>query len=321
MDLNNKHSSNDEINLSELIRSLWKDKIIIIFFCLIFFFSAYFYSSTKPKEFKTNIVLREIPETLFIKFDKSLPLQQNASQIIRNSPNYLNFTANDKKGYAAVFEDEFNQYLNSFDNINDFVEQNNKIDSFKEVLKKRKVSAKNYFLNGSSKNKFGHEKDKNNIIKNNYYLYFPKELIGDEFLNNYVLFAFKNSENTFKKKLVALISNEIDVFEKALLISKELNIENPILQHKLDDSASVIINEPTKLYFSGIKVISSEIEFYKKLLTDAQNLKIEFNPILDKASKPVVTSKSPKIFGILGLIAGLLFSFIFIIVRNVLKNK
>ena len=89
------------------------------------------------------------------------------------------------------------------------------------MLKEKKTSAKNYFLNGSSKNKFGLEKDKNNILKNNYYLYFPKELIGDDVLNNYVLFAFKNSENIFKKKLVALISNEIEVFERAFLISKE----------------------------------------------------------------------------------------------------
>jgi hypothetical protein len=100
-----------------------------------------------------------------------------------------------------LLEDEFHQKLNSFDNLDQFVKQNNSINSFKTLLKEQQTSAKDYFLNGTSKNKFGPEKEKNKIIENRYYLNFPKELKGDEFLNEYVLFTFQNTEILIKKKL------------------------------------------------------------------------------------------------------------------------
>lgn len=54
-------------------------------------------------------------------------------------------------------------------------------------------------------------------------------------------------------------------------------------------------------------------------MIEAKDLKLDFNPILDQASKPVVISGSPSKFGILGFIVGLFLTFIYIIIRNALK--
>jgi hypothetical protein len=161
----------------------------------------------KPKTFQTTVVLRDIPSTLFIKFDTAISKLNSASIII--------------------IEDEFNQKLNSFDNLNEFVKQNNSINSFKALLKEQQISAKDYFLNGSSKNKFGPEKEKNKILKNRYYLNFPKELKGDEFLNEYVLFTFQKSQNLMKNQIVSVFSSQKNDYEKNLLIAKNSIFKSP----------------------------------------------------------------------------------------------
>lgn len=80
-------------------------------------------------------------------------------------------------------------------------------------------------------------------------------------------------------------------------------------------------NEPKQLYYSGVKVIQNEIDILDKLIVEAKAFKFDFNTILDQASKPIIVSDSPLKFGILGFIAGLFLSLIYIILRNVLKSS
>jgi hypothetical protein len=93
------------------------------------------------------------------------------------------------------------------------------------------------------------------------------------------------------------------------------------LQQKLQDRSLFMINEPKELYYSGTKVIQNEIDTLNKLIAEAKDFKLDFNPILDRASKPIIVSDSSLKFGILGFIAGLFLSLMYIIVRNVLKSS
>lgn len=298
MNSNNQTIKTDEIDLGEIIRKLWKEKFLILSISLIVSALAYTNVAFKPKTFQTTVVLRIIPSTLFVKFDAASKLDS-----------------------TLLLINEFDQKLNSFDNLNEFVKQNNSINSFKTLLKEQQISAKDYFLNGSSKNKFGPETEKNKILKNRYYLNFPKELEGDEFLNEYVLFTFQNVENLIKNEIVSFLTSEKNDYEKSLVIAKQLNIQEPILQQKLQDRSLFMINEPKELYYSGTKVIQNEIDTFDKLIAEAKEFKLDFNPILDQASKPIIVSDSPLKFGILGFIAGLFLSLIYIIIRNVLKSS
>ena len=297
MNPNNQTLETDKIDLGEIIRKLWKEKFLILSISLIVSALAYIHVILKPKTFQTTVVLRNLPSTSFIKF-------------------YVT----DKIDFDKLFAREFKRYLNSFDNLNEFVKQNNSINSFKTLLKEQQISAKDYFLNGTSKNKFGPETEKDKIFKHRYYLNFPKELKGDEFLNEYVLFTFQNVENLIKNEMLSVFSVKNNNYENHLVIAKQLNIQGPILQEKLQDRSLFMINEPKQLYYSGTKVIQNKIDTLNKLIAEAKEIKLD-NPILDRASKPIIVSDSPLIFGILGFIAGLFLSLMYIIVRNVLKSS
>ncbi|MDA7564808.1 Wzz/FepE/Etk N-terminal domain-containing protein [Pelagibacteraceae bacterium] len=306
MNPNNQTIETDEIDLGEIIRRLWKEKFLILSISLIVSALAYVYVAFKPKTFQTTVVLRNIPSTLFVKFDTAINLQKQQQE------------QQQQITFASLLEDEIHQKLNSFDNLDQFVKQNDSINSFKALIKKKQISAKDYFFQG---NKFGPEKEKNKILKNRYYLNFPKELKGDEFLNEYVLFTFQKSQNLIKNQIVSIFSSLKNDYENNLVIAKQLNIQEPILQQKLQDRSLFMINEPKELYYSGTKVIQNEINILNKLIAEAKDFKLNFNPILDRAYKPIIISVSPLKFVILGFFVGLILSMICIFLRDLFKAK
>jgi LPS O-antigen subunit length determinant protein (WzzB/FepE family) len=307
----NKIIETEEVDLGEIIRKLWKDKFLIICTALIFSVSSYLYISFKPKTFVTTATLRSLPNTLFIKFENEL--KQNQPQLQLQQPQLETF--------QLLFTKELQEKLNSFDNISLFVKQNNKITSFKAFLKENKISAKNYFLNGTSKNKFGNVTNGKKIIENQYYLNFPQELKGNEFLDEYIMFTFLKSEKVISSQIISKLSNKKSNYEKHLAVAKKLNLQEPILQQKIQDRSLFMINEPREEYYKGTKVLQSEIDNLDNLIVEAKNLKLDFNPILDRASNPIAISRSPLKFGILGFIMGLFLSLIYIMARNVLKSS
>lgn len=299
----------EEVDLVEIIRKLWKDKFLIIFITLIFSVSSYLYISLKPKTFETTATLRSLPNTLFVKFENEL--KQNQQQQEERQP----------ETFQLLLTKKLQEKLNSFDNIGLFVKQNNKITSFKAFLIENKISAKDYFLNGTSRNKFGNVTNGKKIIENQYYLNFPQELKGNEFLDEYILFTFLKSEKVIRSQIISKLSNKKSNYEKYLAVAKKLNLQEPILQQKIQDRSLFLINEPKEEYFKGTKVLQSEIDSLNNLIVEAKNLKLDFNPILDRASKPTAISRSPLKFGILGFITGLFLSLIYIMARNVLKSS
>ena len=66
------------------------------------------------------------------------------------------------------------------------------------------------------------------IVANEFYLNFPKELNGDIFLNEYIIFSFQKAEKSIKSIMISLISNEILKNENNILIADELNINEPL---------------------------------------------------------------------------------------------
>ena len=307
MNPNNQTIETDEIDLGEIIQKLWKEKFLILSISLIVSALAYISVVSKPKTFQTTVVLRNIPSSLFIKFDNAINLAQQQQQ-----------QQQQQTTFASLLKDELSQKLNSFDNLNEFVKQNNSINSFKAMLKEKQISAKDYF---SQENKFGQEKKKNKILTNRYYLNFTKELKGDEFLNEYVLFTFREAENSMKNQIVTIFSSQKNTYEKNLAIAKQLNIQEPILQQKLQDRSLFMIIESKDLYFSGTKVIQNEIDALNMLIAEAKVFNLSFDPILDKATRPIIVSQSLKTPVILGFFVGLFLSIIYIFLRDLLKFK
>lgn len=290
----------DEIDLKKVVLNLWKEKILILSFSLFFLVLSYFYTVTKPLEFRTIITLKEFPNNLILKFSEVFP----------------------EKKFVNMFYRGFTENLKSFDNLENFIKQNQNINSFKQYLKKKKISSKEYFLNNPNKEKFGQTLLRGKENDKKYYFDFPQHLNGQNFLNDYVLYTYKNSELAIKDEIKSSIINKINFYEKSLSKAKELNIQYPAILERLKDRNLVVVDNPQEMIiYNGTILLSEEIKFYTKLLNDLNEFETKFNPILDSATRPFVTSNTAKKNAIFGFIFGLLISLVCIIVKNAFKNK
>jgi hypothetical protein len=202
----------------------------------------------------------------------------------------------------------------SLDNLESFLEESRNHDNFKEYLKSKNINAKEYF-----KNNIGEVKEKNITIYNKYFIIFKKNLDGDIFFNNYAEFVKKKITIEFKKNLKLMIENRINITEDALEQAKLINLEDPIL--KSLNSQAQVVNEPEALFYKGRKILTQEIMHLKKLLQKLENDQFNYNFILDKPSKPILSSLNLYLFFVFGLILGFLLSLVIIFLRNGFKEK
>jgi hypothetical protein len=295
MKKNNPYITDDEIDFSDLIRTLWREKILILSISIICGLLGYLYSSSKPETFKTEIKLKNPPSQLF-------------------EP-YIKLFANNNNNITGQFISDFKLSLLSLDNLVIFVEESRDLDTFKKYLKSRNISARQYF-----DKKLGEAKEKNIIIPNTYFLVFEKKILdGNIFLNNYVEYVKKKNIIEFKKNLKSIIENRINITEDALQIAKLINLENPIL--KSLDSQIQVVNEPEALFYKGYKVLSQNIIIDEKLLQKLENDQFNYNPILDKGTMLKINTISSYSFFLIGLFIGFFLSCIIIFFKRVLKNK
>jgi LPS O-antigen subunit length determinant protein (WzzB/FepE family) len=296
MKKNNLYISDDEIDLGDLLRTLWREKILILSISIICGLLGCLYATFKPEEFKTEIKLKSPPSQLF---------EPYTYQLINKNNNNI----------AEQFISDFKVNLLSLDNLEIFVEESRDLDTFKKYLKSRNISAKQYFAN-----KLREEKVKNIIIPNTYFLVFEKEILdGNVFLNNYIEFVKKKNNIEFKKNLKLTIENRIDNALDALEIAKLINLENPIL--KSPDRQNQVVNEPEALFYKGTKVLSQSIIIDKKLLQKLENDQFNYNPILATGISLKINTISSYAFFSIGLFIGFILSCIIIFFKSTLKNK
>jgi LPS O-antigen subunit length determinant protein (WzzB/FepE family) len=65
MKKNNSYLTDDEIDMGDLIKSLWREKILILSVSIICGLAGYLYASFQPQKFKTEIILNNPPSQLF----------------------------------------------------------------------------------------------------------------------------------------------------------------------------------------------------------------------------------------------------------------
>ena len=173
MKKNNSYLAHDVIDLGDLIKLIWREKILILSISIIFGFAGYLYASFQPQEFKAEIKIKNPPSQLFEPY-----------MVVSNSNNI-----------ASNFISDFKLNFLSLDNLQSFVDETREFDNLKAYFKSRNISATQYF-----KNKIGEVKEKNLVILNIYFLVFPKKIDGHLFLNNYVEFTKKKNCIRVKKE-------------------------------------------------------------------------------------------------------------------------
>jgi len=221
MKKNNSYLADNEIALGDFIKSLWRDKILILSIIIICGSLGYFYALSKPQIIEKVIKINTIPEQLLEPY--FLPVENQYKNI------------NNKVNINFILQFKFN-FLSS-QNIEFFFEQSSEFDNFKAHLKLRNIPIKQYF----SDPKFGQREKSNRIIENEYFLKHGKELDGDIFMNEYAEFTKKKTVADLKYLLKLSIINQINNHQEALEIAKKIQLENPILK---TINQSQVITEP-----------------------------------------------------------------------------
>jgi len=311
MKKNNFYLSDNEIDLGILIKSIWREKIIVLSISIICGLFGYAYNVSQPKMHKVEIVLRDAPSSVFEAYRTFIVIEKSQPQSLPQPQSQSQPQLSE--GIAKQFNDEFKLNLLSIDNLVQFVENNNKINDFKNNLKEKDISVKSYFTG-----KFELVIDKNKRTLNKYSLTYSESLPGETFLNDYIIFAQQKALTIFKKTQTQKIIAEINLYQEHLKIAEKIDLKNPISLSLTE--GRVMMNEPEPLFYKGTKVLSQQIFFYNNLLNETKNFTLDYNHILESVSKETVTTQSTTTFVSIGLVLGLFFSFIIIFVKKLLKS-
>jgi LPS O-antigen subunit length determinant protein (WzzB/FepE family) len=300
MKKNNSYLADDEIDLADLIKLLWREKILILSISIICGLLGYFYGLSKPQELRTEITLKNPPKQIFEPY------------------NLFNNNNNNNNKIVEQFISDLKLNLLSLDNLENFIEESREFDNFKGYLKSRNIFAKQYI----SDLKFAEVevKGKNLDITSKYFLNHPKELDGAIFLNKYVEFIKKKTIVEFKNNLKLSLLNSINDHQEALETAKKIQLENPIIKTTGLQQA-VLLNEPEALFYKGTKVLSENLNYLNKKLIKLENDQFNYNIILQKSLTLKKKQISLPLYFTIGLILGLFLSLGIIFFKGIIRNN
>ena len=196
MNTTNRTYADDQIDLKEIVLTLWKEKFIILIITLIFTVAGYIYGTLQPKIYQVTITLRDVPEGIFEK--------------------YKNLIGKEKLS-STEFNNEFKINLASLNNLLSFVKQNKKLDEFKSYLKTNNIETEDYFWN-----KLKTTTGKNSTL-NQYSFTFSKPFPAKDFLSDYIFYTKQITENEFNKQYKDYIETEVEIYKQNLEIAKKLS--------------------------------------------------------------------------------------------------
>jgi len=185
------NKSPDQVNIFDLLIICWKDRILIITVLIVSIVVGLIVSSFSQKAVTQQIIFDlRYPESPIFKLLDSKKEKFDAEI--------------EKKNFITIFE----RNINSLNNLDAFIEQSKNLDSFKNFLKKDKISAEKYygaFRISSVAEKYG-KKILYANLQSKYAFSYPVELMeGDKFLTNYIEYTKKKTldEYLLFKKLAA----------------------------------------------------------------------------------------------------------------------
>ena len=163
-----------------------------------------------------------------------------------------------KKNISQSFNKLFFDSLNSEQNFTNFLNETKKINDISGIKKIEFITPENEEAQNLDTKSFSKERYLEiSSLKIN--LFFNKSLIGNTILDQYVNNTLDQTKKIFKNQIKLTIINTIKVQKKNLEIAKGINLQNPIIQFLYEDKDSAIINEPSELFYKGVKVLNRKI--------------------------------------------------------------
>jgi len=302
-----KNEVNSEINLVELIFLVFKEKILILTISLAFIITGFLYGQTRIKDYQTVVTIQKAPSIVFIDYD--------IQKLFRINSN--NETIQLKDQLASQFNFLFLNNLQSLDTLVGFTEQNKNISEFKNYLKANKVNIRDYLTNKLKPSKLKKTNVTNPIGVQSFSFEFNQPLKGNKFLDNYVNYVKQKTEIDFQKQLSIMIKNEINLLELNLNIAEKINLDNPILKERIFPKLGL----SDYLYYEGSKVLNTNIEYLNKILKKIENINLDYDPIIEKSSSPILLTKSKIFYSFVFFLIGLFLSIIIINFKLYLHKK
>jgi hypothetical protein len=295
---NNLRTDSLEVYLSNYLRKILKEKILIFFISIICGFLIFFYALDKEKKIYIDITIKDPPQELF-------------------EPYVFKFDINNINADSLKLRDKFisgfySQIL-SIDTLVSYVEQNKEINNFKEILKNKNMSSTEYF----KKERFVNFKEKNKIISNKFILVLPEGVSGSFFLENYIEFAKSKYILEFKKILKLALENNITYYQSAITLAEKYQSKNKSIIDIYNEKYSA-----NYLFHIDSEVLLSQISIAEKLIEKLNSDEFSYDHILEK---PYTSSLSSRFFLYFNFLAGLIFGFflslVIIFVKNTFKEK
>ena len=297
------HMNDDEIDLTEIFKKLWKEKVLIIGLSLLFGVLAYGIGTLIPKKFEASAKINAPSIIEFQKFKIVYDILGKTNEELVNLQNF-----------KVDFYNNFKNEVFSISNFANFLQQQEDTKSFLTLLQNKNSRVSLYLLDDHFKEKQVNLriKDKTEVIPELIFVY-PKELKGYDLVNRYI----QNQALTEKNKLMKQIESNLDEkiknndfqktlyienrkrgletnilqlqldlkeyvnvqtrslnnrlfeHEQALQTAKSINLEDSIPTSILRGNSGSILNEPGALFYKGVKVLTSEINNIK---SDLNNL-------------------------------------------------
>jgi hypothetical protein len=277
---------NNYINLSDILMTAIKEKIILFFILLISIISAYTYSSFFiTKKFSTHVIINDPDVIFFIRINKFL------------------------ENYSKT---EIFKYKDLSENINSQILSNDNVSLFLNNNKNLKSSQ----INQISINKLMTGRKS---IHNGFQLIYPEGVDGLKLLNEYILFVQSKIINKYNEKINIVLTNYIEYLNDQKQIAERINLDFP-QTYSNNEYNSVVLNNNNDNYTIGTKVLSEKILIAKKIKQSIASNNFNYNIFLEKATSQSVHSPNTIKITFVGLIIGV-FIFCLLILFKLNKIK
>ena len=127
-------SKNENIELTELICEIWKNKILVISLSFFLGLIGYLYQLNKEDVYETKITLIDAPTSVFEEYRLFIKVENSKDNRIKK-----------KRDIASNFNDKFKINLLSHDILYEFAQNYDQIDQFRTYIKKENINLRNYF--------------------------------------------------------------------------------------------------------------------------------------------------------------------------------
>jgi len=310
-----KFPINDNILEYNLIKKFFFKNIILFIFTIVFsvVLATGFGSFYSQPKLETSIVLKDPPIDLFEFYKPYLSINQKKNTD-KNSNSNSNLYFSDEQG--LLIERYINNFFTNFrssDNLISYIEISKEIQDYKNLIKKNNLD------NNSILRSFQivESKYRGKILNNKFNFSYPEKLDGKAFLNNYALYTKDKTLKEYSNTLKSIIINSLSLYEDQLKIAKRIDLQQPILKQEY----TVIINEPDVLFYRGAKVLEEQIDQHKKILLLLNTVKLDYNPVLDKALFESSSSPTLYIYILSGFVFGVFLFFFVIYFRDFVLKK